>query len=232
MISVDSQVLNYSQFLPGKMLGSTLSVGNLSNCEQIVELSVDSLNPKFSKKMVKEKFQDPELPFNLNDACSSDDGSINNSEVKHEAWYIENPVTRELTKRITLKLGPKAEQDFIIVVRAPTCKKSENLLAVINIGLLTYADEQFGLTESFEEFLKTKFKGLMKDFLKDRKKVSIAQRLEILLAGRIEIPNIVCQKSLRFEHDAAFSDEQVVPLAIKKMEGQQKFRIPFQNRSN
>jgi len=207
MISVDSQVLNYSQFLPGKMLGSTLLVGNQSNCEQIVELSVDSLNPKFSKKVVKEKFQDPELPFNINDACDSvEDGSpessgrkstkkadsISNSEVKHEAWYIENPVTRELTKRITLKLGPKAEQDFIIVVRAPSCKKSENLLAVINIGLLTYADEQFGLTDSFEDFLKTKFKGLMKDFLKDRKKVSIAQRLEILLAGRVEIPNIVC----------------------------------------
>jgi len=32
-----------------------------------------------------------------------------NSEMKHEAWYIENPISKELTKRITLKLGPKAE---------------------------------------------------------------------------------------------------------------------------
>jgi hypothetical protein len=40
-----------------------------------------------------------------------------NSEAKYELWYVENPVTRELTKRITLKLGPKAEQDFIVVVR-------------------------------------------------------------------------------------------------------------------
>ncbi len=44
MIFVDSQILNYSSFYPGKMLGSTLSVGNRSNCEQIVELSVDSTN--------------------------------------------------------------------------------------------------------------------------------------------------------------------------------------------
>jgi hypothetical protein len=95
-----------------------------------------------------------------------------NSEVKYELWYVENPVTRELTKRITLKLGPKAEQDFIVVVRAPSIKKSENLLSVINLGLLTYADEKFGLRDSFEDFLKTKFAGSMKDFLKDRKKVS------------------------------------------------------------
>jgi len=95
-----------------------------------------------------------------------------NSEVKYELWYVENPVTRELTKRITLKLGPKAEQDFIVVVRAPSIKKSENLLSVISLGLLTYADEKFGLRDSFEDFLKTKFAGSMKDFLKDRKKVS------------------------------------------------------------
>lgn len=46
--------------------------------------------------------------------------TILNSEIKHEAWYIENPISKELTKRITLKLGPKAEQEFIIVVRSPS----------------------------------------------------------------------------------------------------------------
>lgn len=67
--------------------------------------------------------------------------NIVNSEIKHESWYIENPISKELTKRITLKLGPKAEQDFIIVVRSPNTRKSENLMSIINIGLLTYADE-------------------------------------------------------------------------------------------
>jgi hypothetical protein len=95
-----------------------------------------------------------------------------NSETKHEAWYIENPVSKELTKRITLKLGPKAEQDFIIVVRAPNTRRTENLLSIINIGLLTYADEKFGVSESFEDFLKNTFNGSMKDFLKDRRKAA------------------------------------------------------------
>ena len=172
MIFVDSQILNYSSFYPGKMLGSTLSVGNLSNCEQIVELSVDAANTSYTKDFIKEKFDNPSLPFSLENSEEKKRGAIVNSETKHEAWYIENPVSKELTKRITLKLGPKAEQDFIIVVRAPNTKAPENMLSMINIGLLTYADEKFGVKESFEDFLKNKFKGSMKDFLKDRKKVT------------------------------------------------------------
>ena len=71
-----------------------------------------------------------------------------------------------------MKLGPKAEQDFIIVVRAPSTPKTENLISIINIGLLTYADEKFGVADNFEEFLMNNFKGSMKDFLRDRRKAA------------------------------------------------------------
>ena len=64
-----------------------------------------------------------------------------NSEVKYESWYIENPISKELTKRITLKLGPRAEQDFIIVIKSPHVKKTEDMMSMINIGLLTYKNE-------------------------------------------------------------------------------------------
>jgi hypothetical protein len=66
------------------------------------------------------------LPFSLTTVPENAIGkkkqseTIVNSEIKHEAWYIENPISKELTKRITLKLGPKAEQEFIIVVRSPS----------------------------------------------------------------------------------------------------------------
>ena len=193
MISVDSEVLNYSTFYPGKMLGSTLSVGNRSSCEQIVELSVDSVNEAYNRATIRKSFEDPALPFSLRSGAKE---LIDNSETKHEAWYIENPVSKELTKRITLKLGPKAEQDFIIVVRAPNSSKTENMLSIINIGLLTYADERFGKTDSFEEFLRSKFNGSMKDFLKDRRKVAQMQRLQILLAGQVQIPKLICQRSI------------------------------------
>lgn len=65
----------------------------------------------------------PVIPFEIENLKQSDNQSkcnfIKNSEYIHEAWFIENPVSRELTKRITLKLGPMAQQDFIIVNRSP-----------------------------------------------------------------------------------------------------------------
>ena len=64
-----------------------------------------------------------------------------NSEMKYESWFIENPISKELTKRITLKLGPKSQQEFIIVIKSPLLKKTENMLSIINIGLLTYKEE-------------------------------------------------------------------------------------------
>lgn len=148
VIYVDSYILNYSTFFPGKLLGSTLNVGNLTNSEQIVELAIDSHSFQFNKRSISEKFGNPELPYSLDLDGTEKTGADGkkaenqvNSEIKHESWYIENPISKELTKRITLKLGPKAEQDFIIVVRSPNTKKSENLMSIINIGLLTYADE-------------------------------------------------------------------------------------------
>lgn len=86
------------------------------------------------------------LPFEIENLKQSDNQSksnfIKNSEYIHEAWFIENPVSRELTKRITLKLGPMAQQDFIIVNRSPVqIKRTENMLSIINVGLLTYKGE-------------------------------------------------------------------------------------------
>lgn len=136
-----------------------------------------------------------------------------NSEIKHESWFIENPISKELTKRITLKLGPKAEQDFIIVVRSPNIKKCQNMLSVINIGLLTYKGERFGVDESFEDFLRINYENSMKTFLADRKKLSQQQRIEVLMAGKVDVPKIVCLK----EMNLGLADTKIVPIAIKKI---------------
>ena len=158
--------------MPGKLLGSTLNVSNNSPFEQIVELSIDAASFNYNKKSISEKFDTSELPFFAEGGTKNE--SIVNSEFKHEAWYIENPISRELTKRITLKLGPKAEQEFIIVVRSPgtNVKRIENMLSVINIGLLTYADEEFGGKDSFEDLLRLRYSNSMKEFLRERKKLA------------------------------------------------------------
>ena len=106
------------------------------------------------KKQFPSILDESVIPFSVDEFQKE---KIINSEIKHESWFIENPVSKELTKRITLKLGPKAEQDFIIVVRSPHVKKQQNMVSVINIGLLTYKEEQFGVKESFEDFLQNNF---------------------------------------------------------------------------
>jgi hypothetical protein len=49
--------------------------------------------------------------------------------------------------------------------------------------------------------------------------------VEILLAGRIEVPNLVCQRELL----VTGFNEKVIPLVVKKGQNGQKFRIPFKN---
>jgi hypothetical protein len=73
----------------------------------------------------------------------------------------------------------------------------------------------------------------MKEFLRDRKKLAQQQKMEILLAGRVEVPNLTCPKEL-VDHELK---EKTIPLVIKKPSStnlQQantgsKFRLPFKN---
>jgi hypothetical protein len=114
------------------------------------------------------------------------------------------------------------------VVKSPNAKRSENLLSIVNIGLLTYADEQFGVRDNFEEFLKSTYNNSMKEFLRDRKKVAQQQRVEILLAGRIEVPSLICLKEMLVTQ----CKEMMIPLVVKKGQPGQKFRLPFKNTGN
>jgi hypothetical protein len=63
VITVDSTVLNYGTFMPGKLLGSTLNVVNESPYEQIVELSIDAGSFNYNKKSIAERFDVSDLPF-------------------------------------------------------------------------------------------------------------------------------------------------------------------------
>lgn len=63
---------------------------------------------------------------------------IGNSEKKFKCWYLENPQTKDLVKHITLKLGARCEQEFIIVVRAPSAGSQDSLLGQLGITLSTF----------------------------------------------------------------------------------------------
>jgi len=85
-------------------------------------------------------------------------------------------------------------------------------MSFINISLLTYGDEEFGVKETFEDFLKNQYNGSMKEFLKDRKKLAQQQKMEILLAGKIEVPSLSCPREMKIKK----VDEKMIPLVVKK----------------
>lgn len=72
----------------------------------------------------------------------------------------------------------------------------------------------------------------MKEFLRDRKKLALHQKIEILLAGKVDIPSLTCPKEL-IDNDL---NEKMIPLIVKKpcsaamqANGGSKYRIPFKN---
>ena len=52
-----------------------------------------------------------------------------------------------------------------------------------------------------------------------------SKELRVMLVGNLESPYIKCIKELR----NLTSDSSVIPLAVRKTGGAQKFRIPFKN---
>lgn len=219
---MDCQIINYGRFYPAKLLGSTLLVSNLTRYEQIVELSVDSNTKTYPGVSIKERCAGSDMPFDDIQATSDRPGfydqPIENSENAYNAWFIENPISKELTKRITLKLGPKAEQEFIIVVRSPSSlKKSTNLVSQISITLLTLDGERFGVAQSFDEFLRKNHNNNMREFLTERKKLMPNVKMEVLLAGRVEVPRITCPRTLNIKQEVETpANFEIVPLAVKK----------------
>lgn len=87
------------------------------------------------------------------------------------------------------------------------------MLSLINIGLLTYQGEEFGVKESFEDFLRTNYENSMKAFLSDRKQLSVDQRIEILMAGKVDVPRLACLKEMSLGE----YNQKIVPIAIKKI---------------
>jgi len=92
ILDVDSNVINYGQFICGKILGSTLLLSNISNQDQVVTMSI-SKDKSFKCDTIFGQYNRDELPFEYKDGTG-----IKNSEIEFNCWFIENPITKELQK--------------------------------------------------------------------------------------------------------------------------------------
>jgi hypothetical protein len=124
-IKVDSFVLNYGVVNPGKLLGSILNVKNVTDKERVIELTLDEKTETYDKnEIIKDsdfEFLDEitneeiELTEKESKELDTDEAKnahlekkrryIDNSENQSQCWFIENPQSKDLVKKITLKLG-------------------------------------------------------------------------------------------------------------------------------
>lgn len=211
------------------MLGSTLLVTNISKSEQILDIQIDSENEKYYVDQIRNEFKIGELPYQLDqqDPSKSDleeneyatsNTDVVNSEKKDGCWFIENPVSKELTKSLKLKLGPQCEMEFIIVVRSPVAQKPESLMSFINIKL-SGVDEENNDGEQDEEtdgqsnyFVEKQIKsgGILRESIK--KLPSAQHRMRVMVTGKVDPPSLICQRQVF--HGP--SNANLIPIALKK----------------
>lgn len=236
VIKVDSQVLNYGTVNPGKLLGSILVISNTSDEEQTIEINIDAATETYDRDEILkvkefayiEELTSEEVELNEKESkeCLTDEMKtaalekkrrfITNSENKHDCWFIENPKTKELTKKITLKLGAKCEQDFIIVLKTLQPKNKNITLSFLNLELPGNRDNQ-----KYNEKRIQKSEGDDLTISEETK----SKKLQVMLCGVIDPPQLICPKQV---YDVA-TKQNKVPIALKPSSGTQKFRIPFKN---
>ena len=93
-------MINYGQFICGKILGSTLQLTNISSEPQTFSLSLDQ-KKQYDCDAIFGQYNREELPFNYQDGSK-----ITNSDVEFDCWFIENPANKELQKMIEITLEP------------------------------------------------------------------------------------------------------------------------------
>lgn len=125
---------------------------------------------------------------------------MKNSEQEFNCWYIENPVSKELQKKISCKIAPGQNQEFIVVVKAPKNKLTERIVSFIDVEI-----EEKPVIQKSVDHKSSKVVSTQK----------IVNTLEVLLLGYLDNPRIKCMKQLF--NKSAQSD--VISLAVKKAAG-------------
>ena len=115
-----------------------------------------------------------------------------------------------------MKLGPKCEQEFIIVFKTMQPKNKLLSLSFLNLelsgsrGSSKYNEKRIQKNENESLSITEEMKS---------------KRLQVMLLGIVDPPQLICTKHV---YDMT-TKQNIVPLALKPTTGTQKFRIPFKN---
>lgn len=185
-------------------------------------MTIDSQADEYECDQLFSPYQREELPFDYQDGTT-----IKNSEKELQSWFIENPISKDLVKSLTIRMPPNAEKEFIIVLKAPTNKIKYNLASYL---VLKSANgiRRLHSSNKIEEKRIKKAGNDLEDIEIETASQNIDEKMiKVMLLGKLENPEILCMKQLYHAETGC----SIVPLAIKKSQAQQKFRIPFKNKN-
>ena len=101
IIEVDSTVLNFEKFYPGRVLGTCITIKNISKHNQVMGMDFDSEEKSYSSKKLLADYD-----FTLSDNRSK----VSNCEADESlaCFWVENPSSKQLTKVIKIILAAGA----------------------------------------------------------------------------------------------------------------------------
>ena len=67
-----------------------------------------------------------------------------------QSWFIENPISKDLAKKLTVRLSPNAEKEFIIVMKAPSNRVKYNMASYLYIKSAAHSRRQNSTGDHFE----------------------------------------------------------------------------------
>lgn len=163
-----------------------------------------SKNQSYDCDTIFGQYNRDELPFNYKDSAK-----IKNSEIEFNCWFIENPISKELQKTLTLKIGPQMSQEFIIVIKAPKNRLTSKIVSFIDIQMGESSNQIQESVTTTEKHVSHKMK---EPVIKENQ---ISTKLEILLLGFLDNPKIKCMKQLFNKA----TNSELISLAVKKSGG-------------
>jgi hypothetical protein len=116
-ITLDANILNYGQFLTGKVMGCTLIITNHNSQTENITIEFDN-SMFYTSRQIGDEF--PKISTNNKE-------NVVNSEEVHKCWILENPDTKKLEKVLNVKLEPKGFTEVMVILKSPMLKSTQHL---------------------------------------------------------------------------------------------------------
>lgn len=152
-----------------------------------------------------------ELPFEYEDGSM-----IPNSELTLRAWFIENPETKDLVKTLTFTLPASTEQEFIIVMKAPTDRPVYSMTSFLSIAFPTQQTRPQRPLNHVHQLSSENNTPLSLDDIHITSTLEQREEsqhsIQVMILGKLENARLRCLRELTH----AESECPMVPIGVKK----------------